>query len=173
MRILINLGAALLLSAPGLAVAQEVEYVTRTRVGHAIPFGSAPLIVRSQPVDRTGDAHRTDSRQRHAIPFDSRPLELRLPRGYIVVNNSAHTVQKASEEASRSRQTSGVRTIGPGAREKREGATDTPARSETSDREASRNASQTRETRAERPAPSRHLLRVAAIMRTELDCRAE
>lgn len=173
MRFLIKLSAILLLSAPGFVMAQEVEYVTRTRVGHAIPFGSAPLVVRSQPVDRTGDAHRTHARHRHAIRFDSRPLELRLPRGYIVVNNSAHTVQKASEEASRSRQASGVRTIGPGAREKREDTTDTPVRSETSGGEASEKTTDTHETRSERPAPSRHLLRVAAMMRTELDCRAE
>ena len=131
----------------GAAQAQTVTYVTRSgSVGHAISFGSSPL--RASSTTQATSRTRSD---RHAIEFRASPLRASLPKAYVEVNNSGHT----TEGVRRSVVSTTPQTVGP-------------RTEKTTDRRESR--SRRAEPKSTPPRPSRHMLRVLALMDNKLNC---
>ncbi|PHQ82169.1 MAG: hypothetical protein COB69_02575 [Phycisphaera sp.] len=146
MRHLSLLVLAGLLSHAAAVEAQTVTYVTRGQaVGHAIAFGSSPL--RGSSTTSAAGA----SAGRHAIAFGSYTLRAELPKAYIEVNNSPHTVAGAQKRV----QSTASRTVGPRSRQ-------------TTDRQSRRVERKTNQ--AASPRPSRHMLQIIALMDNKLDC---
>lgn len=146
MRYLPSAVVVMLLSG-ACAEAQTVTYVTRSRAAtHAVSFGSTPLRTTSTTT-RTAAAKT----QRHAVEFGSRALRAELPKEYVAVNNGAHTTARAEQVVVRTTS----RTVGP--------------RSErTTDRRRDRKRSASKAEAGK--TPSRHMLRVLALMDNKLDC---
>ena len=131
--------------------AQQVEYVTRTHVGHAVGFGSSPIRA-SIP-----KAYVTVNNGPHAIRFGSKPLSARLPREYVIVNNGVVTLRASQPNVS---ETPRVRTTGPRVERR--------ANDRSADRQQDQGAGHNGSDQVR--APSRHMLRVMALMNNKLDC---
>lgn len=133
------------------AQSQQVEYVTRTSVGHAVAFGSSPIRA------TTPRAYVSVNNGTHAVRFGSNPITARLPRAYVTVNNGPATVQGKQRQVTT---TAHPQTYGP---RSQQGATDKAESKPARETPSTKSSDNTRPT-------SRHMLRVMALMNNKLDC---
>ncbi|RNC81582.1 MAG: hypothetical protein ED559_07270 [Phycisphaera sp.] len=102
-------------------------------------------------------AYVTVNNGTHAVRFGSKPLSARLPREYVIVNNGVVTLRASRPTVS---ETPRVRTSGPRVERR---ANDKPA--------GERGGQPTQQKGSDKArAPSRHMLRVMALMNNKLDC---